>query len=86
MRFSITSLMLIVSSFIFFAFWAFGSLLLESVSDALLPTATSEATNIINTVQTAFGVIAAVMFFAGILLTFVLDATSDEPEMYYRER
>jgi len=86
MRLSLASLMLIVGSFIFFLFWAFSSLLLGSMSDALLPTAPAEAVTIINTVQTAFGVIAAVLFFAGVILVFILDATSDEPELYYRER
>jgi len=86
MRFPIAALLFIVASFIFFVVWAVSSFLLDSVADALIPFATSEATNIITLVQNAFGILAGLFFVTGILLFFFLDSTADEPELYWRER
>lgn len=86
MRFPVAALLFIIASFIFFVIWAVGSRLLESVADALLPTAATEASNIITLLQTSFGILAALFFVTGIILVFILDATADEPEMYWRQR
>ena len=89
MRFTTTSIMFIVAGFIFLAFWGFSSLLIDEVGNALddvddnLPT---DYTEIRNLLPTAFGIIAAIFFVCGIILIFVLDSISDEPEMYYRRR
>ena len=89
MRFPLVAVLFIVISFIFFAFWAFGSLLGSTVSDALddidndLP---SDYHNLMSMLTPAFGIICAVFFVTGILLVFILESLSDEPEYYYRER
>lgn len=84
MRFPLAALMFLIAAFIFFVLYAVGSLLLTEVSDALSPTATSEAADLITLISTAFGIISVVFFVAGILLIFVLDSLQDEPEMYWR--
>jgi len=84
MRFSISALFFLIASFIFFVFWAVGSKLISEFDSALSPTAPAGATDIINLLPTAFGVIAAVFFVSGILVIFVLDSLADEPEMYWR--
>lgn len=60
--------------------------MLETVAAALLPTANAEATAIIVLIQSAFGIIALLFLIAGIILVFILDATSEEQEIYWREQ
>ena len=88
MRFPLAALFFLISSFIFFVSWAVTSYLLSSVSDAMSPLAAalsgSGATDIISMLPTALGIICAFFFITGILLIFVLDSWSDEPEMYWR--
>jgi len=84
MRFPVAAILFVIASFIFFVIWAVSSYLLETVADALLPHATTEASNIITLLQNAFGILAALFFVIGIILIFILDATADEPEMYWR--
>jgi len=86
MRFPIAAVLFIVASFIFFVLWAVSSFLLDSVADALIPFATSEATNIITLIQNAFGIIAGLFLVTGVILFFFLDSIADEPELYWRER
>ena len=88
MRFPLAALFFLITSFIFFVSWAVTSYLLSSVSDAMSPLAatlsSSGATEIISMLPTALGIICAIFFITGILLIFVLDSWSDEPEMYWR--
>jgi len=84
MRFPLAALFFIILSFIFLAFWGFSSLLISETSDALSPSAPSEALSIINLLPTAFGIICVVFFIVGILLIFILDSFAEEPELYWR--
>lgn len=85
MRFPIAALLFVIASFIFFVLYATGEKLLDSMVTALLPTAPTEAAAIINNIQTAFGIIAALFFCVGIILIFVLDSLADEEEYYWEE-
>jgi len=84
MRFPLAALFFLIASFIFFCLWAIMSYYLDTIQDALLPTAPADAISILNLLPNAFGVICAVFFIAGILIFFVMDALADEPETYYR--
>lgn len=89
MRFPIASLYLLVTSFIFFCFWAFSSYLLGTVATAMTPLAADLGepayTKLLTLLPYAFGIICAIFFVAAILVIFFLEATADEPEMYYRK-
>ena len=88
MRFTIAALYLLVTAFIFFCFWAFSSFLIDTVATAMTPYATDlgepSYTNLLTLLPWAFGIICVIFLVAGVLLVFFLDATADEPEMYYR--
>lgn len=84
MRFSIAALFFLIGSFIFFICWAVSSLVLKEFSDALTPSAPAEALPYFTLLPTAFGIISAIFFVAGLLIIFVLDSLADEPEMYWR--
>ena len=70
-----------LGSFVFFVMWSVGYYLLNVVAVAM---PSSGGDNIINTVHWAFGIICAIFFVTGIILVFVLDSLSEEPEIYYR--
>ena len=88
MRFPLAALFFLITSFIFFVSWAVSSYLMTAVSDAMSPLAAalsgSGATDIIILLPYALGILCAIFFITGILLIFVLDSWSDEPEMYWR--
>ena len=88
MRSPLAALFFIISGFIFFVCWAVSSFLLSTVGNALSPYAAnlsgSGATEVINLLPTALGILCALFFIVGILLIFVLDSWSDEPERYWR--
>lgn len=88
MRFPLAALGFIFASFIFFVAWAVSSYLINETKDAMTPLATelgsAEYSSMITLLPTVFGVICAIFFLVGILLLFVLDSLSDEPEYYYR--
>ena len=88
MRFPLAALGFIVASFIFFVAWAVSSYLINEIKDAMTPYASdlsgTEYSSMLTLVPTAFGIICAIFFLVGILLLFVLDSLSDEPEYYYR--
>ena len=90
MRFPLAALFFILTGFMFFCFWAYSFFLLTTVSDAMSPLAAAlsspGATEVINLLPTVLGILCALFFIVGILLIFVLDSWSDEPEMYYRRR
>ena len=90
MRFPLAAIGFLVTSFIFFVLWAFVSLYITTVVDALTPLAAdlsdSTVTGYLTLLPTALGVFCAIFFFVGIILIFVLDSLSDEPEYYPRER
>lgn len=89
MRFPIAAVMFLVGSFIFFIFFAATSYIQTNVMEALDPldddldqTYHDEITLLSN----AFAVIASIFFVVGLLLIFILDSLSEEPEYYWRER
>jgi len=88
MRFPIAGLFLLISSFIFFIFWAVSSFLLGEVGAAMGPYAEQLTTdnygNMLNLLPWAFGIICAIFFVTGIILIFIMDSLADEPEYYYR--
>ena len=84
MRFPVAAVLFIVTSFIFFTWFAVSYLLITSMDDALSPTAPAGSLEVINLLPTAFGVIGIIFFVAGLLLIFVIDSLSDEPEYYFR--
>ena len=91
MRFPLAALFFVISGFIFFVCWAVASFLMTTVSDAMTPFASNLSTagaagtiNTISLLSTAFGILCALFFIIGIVLIFVLDSWSDEPEMYWR--
>lgn len=86
MRWGVASILLMAGAFIFFVIWAVGTFLLTTVGDALESTAHPQVVYYITLLRTAFGFIAALFFFSGLILTFLLDATADEQELYWRER
>ena len=90
MRFPLAALFLIIVSFSFFCAWAVTSYMLDAVATAMTPFATelgeASYTNLLTLLPWAFGIICVIFFVSAILLIFFLDATADEPEMYYRRR
>jgi len=93
MRFPLAAIGLVVAGFLFLAFWGFGSFLitetdnaLDNVMNNLEPSSQTEVNGYISLLTTAFGVIAAICFVSAIILVFVLESLSDEPEYFYRRR
>lgn len=84
MRWPIVAVLFVVAMFTFFVCYAVSSLLLDTVSDALLPVASSEADAIITLLSTAFGVISAV-FVTIIIVLYGVESLSDEPEYFWRQ-
>ena len=88
MRFPLAAMFFIVVGFIFLACWGVSSYLLSVVTDAMTPLANDlgqpSYTELLTTLPWAFGFICALFFVVGIVLFFVLDATAEEPEMYWR--
>lgn len=88
MRFPLAAMFFIIVGFIFLACWGVSSYLLSVVVDAMSPLAvklnSSSYNNLLVELPWAFGIICVLFFVVGIVLFFVLDATADEPEMYWR--
>ena len=80
MRFPIAALFFVISCFIFFCYWVFGSVIVNAVADAL---PSSQADHIINIIPWAFGIICAIFLICGIVAVFVMDSLADEQEYYY---
>lgn len=88
MRFPIASLLLIISGFIFFVFWAVSSYLIDATYNAMSPLGSgldASYASELSLLPTAFGVICAIFFVTGIVSVFLLDSLSDEPEYYYKQ-
>ena len=89
MRFPLAALFFLITSFIFFVSWAISSYIITAVDDALTPLSTGFSTsnfsNLVTLLPTAFGIICAIFFITGILLIFIMDSLADEPESYWRE-
>ena len=93
LKFPILAIFFLCISFIFFIIWLVMTYLLNTIRDTLQPlgsTITNSADNasfqnILTEVPMAFGIICCIFFVVGIILIFVLDSWSDEPEYYYRE-
>lgn len=89
MRFPIAAIMFLVGAFIFFIFFAATSYMQTNILDALDPLDDdlgAEYDAQITLLSTAFAVIAAIFFVTGLLLIFIVDSLSEEPEYYWRER
>lgn len=87
MRFPLAAVLFIVGSFIFFTFAGVSYYLMSTIDtaiDSLSPGYDATFQAIVDLLPTAFGVIAILFFVVGLLLIFVLESLSDEPEMYYR--
>ena len=88
MRFPVAALLLVVTGFIFLAFFAFGSFLISETGDALIARSDSLDPQFgyqVNIVTTAFGIIGAIMITMAVII-FVVESFSDEPEYYWRDR
>lgn len=93
MKFPIAALLCICICFIFAVIWLVMTFLLETVSDALVPlapTITDAADRAmfltqLSHIQMGFGVVSVLFLVVGIILFFVLQSWSDEPEYYYQE-
>ena len=87
MRFPAAALFFVIACFIFFVLWATSSLLLSEVSGAMQPLAyklsTSNYSDMLNMLPWAFGIICAIFFVMAIIVVFILESLSDEPEIYY---
>jgi len=90
MRFPLAALFFIIASFVFFAGFGMSSWLIDEMGNGLQDNVDSLGNSTLNNLWTlipsAFGIIGALFFIVGVLLIFVLDATADEPEYFYRER
>lgn len=88
MRWPLSALFFVIASFVFFVFWAASSYLISQVHDAMVPFAaelgSSEYNGLLAVLPTAFGIISIIFFVVGILVLYVVDSLSEEPEMYYR--
>lgn len=90
MRFAVTAILVVIAVFGFFVGYGVCSYLLTQVSSSLIPHAGllgSDSTIFIDEVtliSSAFGIICAFILVM-IIVVFVLDTLSDEPEMYWRE-
>jgi hypothetical protein len=92
MKFPIAAIMFLVASFIFFILYVVMTFLLSTVYGVLSPLGSSFSVadnasymSDISTVQFAFGFICVLFLIVGIILIFVLESWSDEPEYYYRQ-
>lgn len=84
MRFPVAALLLVVTGFMFLAFFGVGSLLLSSMDDALDPsTVDAQFSYEVDIIITAFGVIAAILLVMAVVV-FIIECMSDEPEYYWR--
>ena len=88
MRFPIAALFFLVSSFIFGVCWAVSAYLISIVHGGMAPLAerlgSTPYDNMLGFLPWAFGIICAIFFITGILMIFLLDSLSEEPEYYYR--
>jgi len=88
MRFPVAALFFICAGFIFLATFAVGSLLIDEIDTAFdneKPNLDSSFTDTLTLLKDAFGIISAIFLVTGVLLAFILQSLSDEPEYYYRE-
>ena len=88
MRFAIAAILVVIAVFGFFVGYGVCSYLLSSVYTSLEPFAdalsSSNAKDDMILISSAFGIICAFILVM-IIVVFVLDSLSDEPEMYWRE-
>lgn len=86
MRFPTAALFFVIACFIFFVLWAVSSFMIGATVDVMQPLAdnlgSSEYNNMLNMLPWAFGIICAIFFVSAILVVFVLESLSDEPEYY----
>ena len=90
MRFPAAALFFVIACFIFFVLWAVSSYMIGVTADAMSPLAenleSDNYSNMLGMLQWAFGIICAIFFVCAILVIFVLESLSDEPEYYEYRR
>ena len=88
MRFPAAALFFVIACFIFFVLWAVSSYTISETVNVMSPLAdnleTDNYSNMLGMLQWAFGIICAIFFVSAIVVIFVLESLSDEPEYYYR--
>jgi hypothetical protein len=91
-RFPLAAVVLIVLSFVFFIIWAVMSFVLNVVKEVVTGTSgtldavgQAAVTSESNLLTVAFGVIALVLFVAGILVFFFFDVFRKETDVVYYE-
>lgn len=88
MRWVLAAIFFVIASFIFFFYWAVMTFLVDTVHDALIDDAEAlgspQLNDIFATVPFALGVICAIIFVVIILLHYIMDSLSEEPEYYWR--
>lgn len=88
MRFPAAALFFVIACFIFFVLWAVSSFFISETVGVMSPLAddlsTDNYSNMLDVLPWAFGIICAIFFVSAILVIFVLESLSDEPEYYYR--
>lgn len=81
-RFAVVLVLFIIAVFGFFIGWGVSSYMLDLFGNALIPLAPTEADNIINLLEFAFGIICAIILVV-IVVVFFIESLSDEPEHYF---
>lgn len=88
MRFAITAILVVIAVFTFYVGYSVCTFLLSSIYNSLEPFAltlsSSNAIDDMKLISGAFGIICAFIVVI-IIVVFVLDSLSDEPEMYWKE-
>lgn len=92
MRYPVAALLFLVFSFIFFLCWVVMTFVVGTFHDTIEPLGTTidgwyqaGFYDIMVTLPWAFGFLCALFFIMGIVVLFVLESWSDEPEFYYRQ-
>ena len=92
MKFPLAAVFFLVFSFIFFISWVISTYLVNSVKDALAGPAAETMNSValyhyndlLTILPVALGFLCVLFFIFGIILLFVLESWSDEPEYFYR--
>ena len=90
MRFPTAALFFVIACFIFFVLWAVSSYFIGATVDVMSPLAEDLSTDsyrdLLGLLPWAFGIICAIFFVTAIIIIFVLESLSDEPEYYEYRR
>lgn len=87
MGFPRAAIVFITLGFAFLIIWAACSRIMTEIDTAVEPlddNLGSTYEDQMNLLPAAFGIISAIFFVTGIIMIFVMESLSDEPEYYYR--